>query len=233
MNSFDFQKFSIQQSKSVFRIGTDAVLLGALSSCNASNILEVGSGTGIITLMLAQRNPNVHITAIDLSQDAVNLSNINFKASPFHHRLQVFQQDFKTFQQGKFQQVISNPPYFEKNSSNKDILARQTIELNFHQLIQKSAEILEDEGILSVIIPAQFSKYFTKIAEYHRLFLKRNICIYGIKNGTLKRNILEFSKSISHPLITEKFIIEDSPRQYSKQYLNVTKDFHIFKKSKE
>lgn len=230
MQPFHFQRFSIYQNESVFRVGTDAVLLGALCNCGYTNILEVGTGTGIISLMIAQRNQEAHITAIDISQEAVNLATTNFKNSPFCNRLNVFQHDFRTFQQKNFQQIISNPPYFEENSSKKDIVARQTIELNFHQLIQKAAELLKEDGILSVIIPSQFSKYFIKNAKNHQLYLRKNINIYGIKNGTLKRNILEFSKKTLYPLIEEDFIIENAPRQYSEQYLYLTKDFHIFRK---
>lgn len=231
MKPFKFQQFDIKQSKSVFRVGTDAVLLGALANCTASEILEVGTGTGIVSLMMAQRNPNTCITAIDISQEAVLLAKENFETSPFHNRLQAKHMDFKDYPcEGKIQQIVSNPPYFEKNPSNKDIVARQNIKLNFHQLIGKSSEILSIQGVLSVIIPSYSSENFIEIAGNHQLFLKRTINIYGLENGILKRNILEFSKSTSSKPDESDFVIEQKPRQYSEQYLLATQDFHIFGK---
>ena len=95
MKPFRFQKFDIIQHENVFRVGTDGVLLGVLCKVeNAQRILEVGTGTGLISLMLAQRNANAEITALDLNEDAVNLAQENFKNSPFSKRLQVFHQDF-------------------------------------------------------------------------------------------------------------------------------------------
>ena len=97
MKPFRFQKFDIIQHENVFRVGTDGVLLGALCQVeNAQKILEVGTGTGLISLMLAQRKANAEITALDLNEDAVKLAQENFKNSPFSERLQVFHQDFKS-----------------------------------------------------------------------------------------------------------------------------------------
>lgn len=133
MKPFSFKQFNINQSEKVFRIGTDAVLLGALAGVfGKQNILEIGTGTGIISLMLAQRNSEANITAIDINPEAVGLARENFENTPFKERLKAFEKDFKTFgSSDKFDFVVSNPPYFDANSSTKDILARQRIELDF------------------------------------------------------------------------------------------------------
>ena len=231
MKPFRFQKFEILQHKNVFRVGTDGVLLGALCQVeNAQKILEVGTGTGLISLMLAQRNANAEITALDLNEDAVKLAQENFKNSPFSERLQVFHQDFKTFEsQKEYDFVVCNPPFFEENNSVKDILARQQVELTFRNLIEKASKILSSEGIFSVIIPSESAQEFENLAEDFDLYLVRKVNIFGIENGVLKRNVLEFSKKKS-ALETLDFTIEKSPRKYSDQYLELTKEFHVFGK---
>ena len=231
MKPFRFQKFEILQHKNVFRVGTDGVLLGALCKVeNAQKILEVGTGTGLISLMLAQRNANAEITALDLNEDAVKLAQENFKNSPFSERLQFFHQDFKTFEsQKEYDFVVCNPPFFEENNSVKDILARQQVELTFRNLIEKASKILSSEGIFSVIIPSESAQEFENLAEDFDLYLVRKVNIFGIENGVLKRNVLEFSKKKS-ALETLDFTIEKSPRKYSDQYLELTKEFHVFGK---
>lgn len=230
MKSFKFKQFEIQQSKNVFRVGTDGVLLGALANINsASKVLEVGTGTGLISLMLAQRNSYAEFLGIDINEEAVNLTRSNFENSPFQVRLKNSHQDFKNFESDEnFDLIVSNPPYFEESDSEKDKLARQTVELNFLQLISKSSKLLSENGILSVIIPSEVGSDFTKIANENQLFLIRQINIKGIENSKVKRLVLEFSLDEKKSEESE-FIIEKSPRQYSDQYLELTKEFHVFK----
>ncbi|MCI3938173.1 methyltransferase [Chryseobacterium aahli] len=230
MKPFKFKQFEIQQSADVFRVGTDGVLLGAFANIHfAKNVLEIGTGTGLISLMLAQRNLNANFLGIDINEEAVNLTKLNFKDSPFYLRLKNSLQDFKTFETDqKFDLIVSNPPYFEKNSSGKDILARQTVELNFQQLISQSSKLLSENGIFSVIIPFEVGVYFIEIAKENQLFLNRKINIYGIENSKIKRLVLEFSQ-IEKCLEESDFIIEKSPRKYSDQYLELTKEFHVYK----
>ncbi|MGK6343916.1 tRNA1(Val) (adenine(37)-N6)-methyltransferase [Chryseobacterium sp. DT-3] len=231
MKPFKFKYFEIQQSKDVFRVGTDGVLLGVLAHVkNASEVLEVGTGTGLISLMLAQRNNRASFFGLDINADAAMLTRTNFEHSPFHSRLKNIHQDLKTFEtEKKFDLIISNPPYFEESASDKDKIARQTVELNFHQLISASAKFLSDHGILSVIIPVEAESVFTEIAIENRLLLNRKVAIKGIENSKTKRLVLEFS--FKEKTVEESdFVIEKSPRQYSDQYLELTKEFHVFRK---
>jgi len=228
---FTFKQFEIQQLKNVFRVGTDGVLLGALANVSeASHILEIGTGTGLISLMLAQRNSQAEFLGIDINEEAVNLTEQNFENSPFHSRLKNIHQDFKYFEtEEKFDLIVSNPPYFESSNSEKDKIARQTVELNFRQLISKSSTLLTENGIFSVIIPIEAGNDFIKIAAENQLFLIKRINIKGIENSKTKRLILEFSKT-ENKLQESEFVIEKSPRQYSDQYLELTKEFHVFRK---
>ena len=231
MKPFRFQQFSIQQSKDVFRVGTDGVLLGAMCNVkNAKKILEIGTGTGLISLMLAQRNVSAKISAIDINENAVKLASENFRNSIFNENLKVELKDFKNFETNEnFDLVVCNPPFFEENASAKDVLARQQVELNFRNLVEKSTEIITKKGILSIILPSEAATDVKSLAEEFNLYLVREINIYGIEGGNLKRNILEFSLA-QKPLEILDFVIEKSPRKYSDQYLNLTKNFHVFGK---
>ncbi|KUJ57271.1 tRNA1(Val) (adenine(37)-N6)-methyltransferase [Chryseobacterium aquaticum] len=230
MKPFTFKQFEIQQSADVFRVGTDGVLLGALANVDlAGNVLEIGTGTGLVSLMLAQRNLEANFLGIDINEEAVNLTKINFENSPFKLRLKNIFQDFKTFEtQEKFDCIVSNPPYFETSDSVKDKIARQTVELNFHQLISRSSQLLSKIGVFSVVIPYEVGEGFIKIAKENQLFLNRKVNISGIENSKIKRLILEFSLYEKTPDEFD-FIIEKSPRKYSDQYLELTKEFHVFK----
>ena len=231
MKPFRFQQFSIQQSKDVFRVGTDGVLLGAMCNVkNAKKIFEIGTGTGLISLMLAQRNVSAKISAIDINENAVKLASENFRNSIFNENLKVELKDFKNFETNEnFDLVVCNPPFFEENASAKDVLARQQVELNFRNLVEKSTEIITKKGILSIILPSEAASDVKSLAEEFNLYLVREINIYGIEGGNLKRNILEFSLA-QKPLEISDFVIEKSPREYSDQYLNLTKNFHVFGK---
>ena len=228
---FQFKQFAIQQSKDVFRVGTDGVLLGAASSVErAQNILEVGTGTGLVSLMIAQRNVKAQIHAIDINEKAVALAAENFEHSPFRNRLSISLKDYKEFSTNeKYDLIISNPPYFEENQSNKDIIARQQTELSFELLIGKSKDLLTGNGLLSVIIPFEAGVIFIEICHRNQLFLKRRLQIYGILNSKPKRLLLEFGTE-QIETIQENLIIEKSPRQYSEQYLKLTEEFHVFNK---
>ena len=230
MKPFTFKQFKIEQSKDVFRVGTDGVLLGALADVeSASSVLEVGTGTGLISLMLAQRNLQAYFLGLDINEDAAALTRLNFENAPFHARLKNRHQDFKTFEtEDQFDLIVSNPPYFEESGSEKDKIARQTVELNFRQLITNAAQLLSENGIFSVIIPVEAGDVFISIGKENYLFLNRRIHIKGIENSKTKRLILEFS-SQEKEIDESDFIIEKSPRQYSDQYLELTKEFHFFK----
>lgn len=231
MKDFHFKKFSIQQSKSVFRVGTDAVLLGSLATVEEkNNILEIGCGTGIISMMLAQRNLKANILALDIDENAVELSDKIFKISPFSERLEVKLADFNQFKnEDLFDLIVCNPPYFEANPSEKDVLARQKVALNFDDLIKNASKYLSKKGIFSVIIPVEDFENFNQIAIENQLYLKNKIEIFGIEGGVLKRVILEFCKEKFNTEIIQ-FTIEKSPRSYSDEYLELTKDFHLFQK---
>ena len=231
MKPFHFKNFSLNQSAKVFRVGTDGVLLGASASVQtAENILEVGTGTGLIALMIAQRNPEARITALDINEEAVRLAGENFKNSAYQNRLNAIHCNFKDYgTREKFDLIVSNPPYFEENPSVKDVMARQQTELSFRDLIENASANLAPKGRLSVIIPFVSGDDFEEISREKQLFLSRKITVFGIRNSVPKRLILEFVLE-NGTLSESEIVIEKSPRNYSDQYLELTQDFHIFGK---
>jgi len=226
MEDFKFKQFIIQQNRRVFRVGTDGVLLGALASAsNAQSGLEVGSGTGVVSLMLVQRYPSLRVTALDISQEAAALSQQNFNHSPFSNRLKAVQTDFLDFKtHEKFDFIFSNPPYFNAKES-KDFTARQQVNLNFRQLIEGTRKLMAEDGIFSVILPQESATELVDFARKNDFNLVRKIDVFGIENGKVKRNVLEFSLH-HYPFIKEKFVIESRPRVYSEQYKKATSEFH-------
>lgn len=233
MKPFHFQQFSVQQHPEVFRVGTDGVLLGALAQIEetAASILEVGIGSGIVTLMLAQRYHKATFAAIDINPLAAGLAAGNFKASPWSNRLTATVADFKTFET-KFtvDHIVCNPPYFEVNDSRKDLWARQQLLLTFSDLIETSSKVLASSGKLSVIIPADSEKTFTDISKQYQLSKSRQVMIFGRRGSPPKRVVLEYIKNTNVQLSEEELVLENNPREYSEEYLELTKDFHIFKK---
>lgn len=230
MDYFRFQQFAIQQEPDVFRIGTDAVLLGALASVESkTTALEVGCGCGIISLMLAQRNPYLQIESIDINPKAVALSRKNYENSVFSRRLQAFESDYKSLESAKkFDLIISNPPYFEgKNQTSKHYIARHQIQLNYTDLILKTAEKLIPSGSFSCIIPYLDRTLFLEITLKNALFLNREVRIKGRENKAYNRVVLEFSFQKTIPTSSE-LILEKSHRVYSDAYLQLTQDFHVF-----
>lgn len=230
MKPFKFKNFSLLQHREVFKIGTDGVLLGAMSSVEgAERVLEIGTGTGLISLMVAQRNSDASITAIDIDPNPVELASENFQNSPFHQRMKSLQADFKSFEPlEKFDLIICNPPYFEQNPSVKHVLARQQTELDFRSLVSRAALLLSPSGIFSVIIPVEAGDDFEELGRENQLHLLKRINVSGILGSKAKRLVLEFGFT-EKPLVEENFTIEKSPRIYSDQYLELTKEFHIFK----
>ncbi|MEC5394887.1 tRNA1(Val) (adenine(37)-N6)-methyltransferase [Bergeyella sp. RCAD1439] len=231
MKPFRFQKFTIQQSPLVFRVGTDGVLLGALCEVSAANrILEVGTGTGLIALMCAQRRETAYVSALDIDEAAAALASLNFSASPFSSRMEVWCGDFRAYYpQDRFDLVVCNPPYFEANPSVKDRIARQRVMLDFEDLVRGAVRVLSAEGLLSVIIPSSMAEGFVSAALREGFFLIRKVNIYGNDSSEIRRVVLEFS-FVSKACEELDLIIEKGPRVYSDQYLELTRDFHVFGK---
>jgi tRNA1Val (adenine37-N6)-methyltransferase len=229
-NIFKFKKFDILQSNSVFKIGTDSVLLGCFADIHeATSILDIGTGTGILSLMCAQRNPNSQITAIDSEINAYSLALENFKNSPFSHMITCIHSDLNGFVNVfKFDYIICNPPYFKISEKlhRKHAIARQQVKLNYNLLIKKSELLLSENGKIGFIFPIDNEQEILEMSNCYKLFPKRIIYISGIKNGKIKRVFLELSRK-EKKITTENFVIEERSRIWSEEYKNLTSDFYL------
>ena len=155
---FQFKQFTIYQQHCAMKVGTDGTLLGAwaLASSGACRVLDIGTGTGLIALMMAQRYPEVMVTAIDIDAAAVGQAMENVMASPFAERINVYEADVQTFENMEmFDSIVCNPPFFEHSLTCPDAQrteARHTVSLNYHQLVDAVFRLLKDDGRFSVII---------------------------------------------------------------------------------
>ncbi len=228
---FHFKKFTVRHDRCAMKIGTDGVLLGAWSAvANRQRILDVGTGTGLIALMMAQRNPTARITALEIDPDASLQARENVSASPWADRVTVQQNDFKTYTtEKKFDLIVSNPPFFTHSLTGPDHkrnLARHTGELTYADLLQRSADLLEQTGELDIIFPAAEENSIKEQAMSLGLFPNRQLSICPTPGSAVKRVLLGLSFS-GKEYIPEEMIIETARHRYSEAYISLTKEFYL------
>lgn len=230
-NYFQFKQFKVVQEKSAMKVGIDGVLLGAWTCVkNTKKILDVGTGTGLIALMLAQRS-NANITAIDIEAQAAQEALYNKTASSWNDRINVENISFQSFvvkNQEKFDLVVSNPPFFSnaiKATGNERILARHNDSLPFPVLMSLSAEIINETGKISLIVPVNAFDELQQQAVKNNLYLLRKTEISPNENKAVNRLMLEWGKKES-PLKPDKLIIYEDGF-FSEAYRALTKDFYL------
>jgi tRNA1Val (adenine37-N6)-methyltransferase len=229
MSVFKFKEFSIIQEKSAMKVGTDGVLLGCWVSCEkANNILDIGCGTALITLMLAQRNLNSNVTGIEIDKITSKEAQLNISNSDWEDRIEINHASVQQFtSQLKFDLIVSNPPFFPQNKSQKirDI-ARHTNTLSFEDLLGNATKLLRKKGVFSLIIPKNSEEYFCKLAAVHKLYCNRVCYIKGNETSDVKRVMMEFS-FINSIAITEHLTIERSRHNYTTKYIQLCKNFYL------
>jgi tRNA1Val (adenine37-N6)-methyltransferase len=231
---FKFKQFEVQQNKCAMKIGTDAVLLGAWTSLEKQpfSILDIGSGTGILSLMLAQRSQAELMDAIEIDADAYEQCVDNFEASLWGDRLFCYHASLEEFTdeiEDQYDLIISNPPFYSedyKTEDSKRDLARFTDAMPFGHLIESASKLLSDQGVFSVIIPFKEETQFIKLASSFNLFPKRILHVKGNSTSEFKRSLVEFSFRESEIKI-DTLIIETKRHQYTEDYTNLTKDFYL------
>lgn len=197
---FQFQQFRVHQDRCAMKISTDAVLLGSMAQCPASKqILDIGTGTGVIALMLAQRFPEAQITALEIEAEAAAQAEENFKESPFAERLKLIPtalQDFST--DVSFDLIVSNPPYFPDHLKSSDVkrnLALHTDTLSFEALVHHASQLLTPSGQFWGILPPRQMGNFCNLAEEALLFPNSKIQIQDTASKPVHREIVSFSKT--------------------------------------
>lgn len=214
------------------KVGTDAVLLACLASTeNCKQILDIGCGSGIISLICGQ-NSNAEILGIDIDNDSIEQAKDNFKLSPWRERLQascISLQDFASSSTKHFDLIISNPPFFVdsmKSETEKRNLARHNDHLSFQDLIISSKSLLNAQGRIVIILPFTEGLEFIKIASENNLFLSKQISVFPKKSKEANRLVIEFSLN-SNTTTKLELIIREENNEYTKEYIELTKDFYL------
>ncbi|HEV8513696.1 MAG TPA: methyltransferase [Cyclobacteriaceae bacterium] len=229
---FQFKKFIIHHDRCSMKVGTDAVLLGSWTDVNVANqILDVGTGSGVIALMFAQRtNDKVHIDAIEIEKQDAAQAKENVSLSPWSTKVTVSETSFQNFQSTtKYDLVVSNPPYFINSllpPAPHRQRTRHTEQLTFEELITHSIRLLNSTGTLAVILPVQEGNDFKQLALKNGLHLKRQLAFYSRKEKPQERWLFEFGFELVKPK-EEKLILYETGNIKSNDYINLTKDFYL------
>jgi tRNA1Val (adenine37-N6)-methyltransferase len=232
-NYFQFKQFKIIQEKSAMKVGTDGVLLGAWVNINsAKTILDVGTGTGVIALMLAQRS-SAEITAIEIEKNSFDEACFNFRQSPWANRITAIYHSFQEYSSEhsqKFDLIISNPPFFENASKASELNrsnARHTDLLSYSELISGCLKLLADSGKLAIILPTEHSERFISLAETNGLYVSRLTKVRPKPGKPFHRYLLEFSK-VQTEIISDELTIElDVHNNFNIEYKKLTKEFYL------
>ena len=231
---FKFKQFHVNQNQCAMKIGTDGVLLGAWTPLinNPFNVLDIGAGTGILSLMLAQRSNAEQIDAIEIDEDAYEQCVENFEASPWGDKLFCFHAGLDEFvdePEDEYDLIISNPPFYTddyKSDNTSRDLARFEDALPFEELIEAAALLLSDNGIFSVIIPNKEEERFVTMCKELDLFPLKITRVKGTPTSEIKRSLLAFCRMEQTPLIDE-LVIEISRHNYTSEYIELTKNFYL------
>ena len=231
-NYFNFKQFTIYQDKSAFKVGTDGVLLGAYTDVTGVNrILDIGSGTGLISIMLAQRC-EAEITAIEPDDESYIQTCENVSRCDWHERIKVEHTDLQNLNQvqGKFDLIVTNPPFFSDSLKSPDLrksFARHTDSLTSDGILEGVSKLLEDEGRLQLILPYVEGNVFIAEANKYGLYCNNILKIKPLPSSEIRRLILTFSKNQIKP--AESFLtIEHGRRhEFTEEYKNLTKEFYL------
>jgi len=234
MKPFRFKEFTIHQDQCAMKVGTDGVLLGAWASLDKQpeSILDIGAGTGLIALQLAQRSYAETIDAIELDDAAYEQCVANFEASPWGDRLFCYHAGFDEFvdeMDHKYDLIVSNPPFYAEDVASGNPFrdkARQSNSLPFDELVQGVSKFLTEDGIFAVIIPFKEEKGFVGLAEHVGMFPNRITRVKGNPDTDFKRSLMEFSFHQNEPII-DTLIIEEGRHQYTKEYVELTQAFYL------
>lgn len=218
---FQFKQFTIEQEMCAMKVGTDGVLLGAWAR-GGQHVLDVGTGTGVIALMMAQRYSKAYVVAIDIDERAVLQARLNVSQSPFSGRVDVVQQALQEHQ-GEYDAIVSNPPFFIDSLAAPDQqrnMARHTETLSYGELIQAAHRLLTDDGELSVVVPFDYRRRMEDEAVFVGFFPSRVCGVKTTERKPVRRYLLAFRK---HPCQCEEEMLTIGDDRYQQ----LTQDFYL------
>lgn len=237
MGVFRFKRFEVRNERSAMKVNTDGVLLGAAVTLSGSEkrVLDVGTGTGTIALMLAQRlsdmGANARITGIDIDAPSAEEAGENFAASPWATILDARNVPLQQYDGGPFDLIVSNPPYFDDSLQAPDArrnISRHSVEgesLSYRELVAFAAESLGPDGRLAMILPADVEKTLRRTAVSFGLYPSRILRVRTKVTKLPSRIIVEFGRAIATP--AEELLTIHEKERYSEEYLSMTNTFYI------
>lgn len=233
-NPFRFKKFHVYQDKCAMKVGTDGVLLGAWTPVdgNPGSILDIGAGTGLIALMMAQRTHADLIDAIEIEADAYEQCVENFEASPWADRLFCYHaglDEMMSEMEDPYELIVSNPPFHTEtvgSGTEARDRARQNSALPFEELLTGTETLLAQNGVFCTIIPYRSEGEFIGIAERFGLYPFRITRVKGTPRSAYKRSLMAFSRRKLN-LIADELLIELERHVYSDAYILLCQDFYL------
>lgn len=235
MTKFSFKQFSLEQDRCAMKIGTDGVLLGAWTSIenNPFSILDIGTGTGVIALMLAQRSQAEQIDALEIDEEAYEQSVDNFENSPWSDRLFCFHAGLDEFieePEDEYDLIVSNPPFYSedyKTETDQRDKARFQDAMPFEDLIEAADLLLSENGILSIIIPFKEEANFLALAKESELYPMKITRVKGTPTTEVKRSLMAFTRNEISDFPIDELIIETARHVYTPEYIELTKEFYL------
>lgn len=235
-DGFTFKQFFVAHDRCAMKVGTDGVLLGAWAPvANVRRMLDIGCGSGLIALMLAQRTPaHVTIDAVELESSAAQQAHENVQASPWADRITVHHQDILSWSEQRakrYSLIVSNPPFFVPgmvSSSVERDTARSTVTLDHAGLLRCAAQLIEEEGIFCVILPTEAGETLTQLAQSEGWHLRFRYDVSPYAQCSPNRILLGFSPTAGETL-QERLAIRDEDKSYSADWLSLVKDFYLFR----
>jgi tRNA1Val (adenine37-N6)-methyltransferase len=234
-NIFRFKQFSINQENCAMRINTDSIILGAWTNFNeAKKILDIGTGTGILALMAAQNNNTALIEAIEIEENAYHQAKQNVKNSLWKNRISVIHNDINIFStrcKCQYDLIITNPPYFTNaltNHKKEKTIARHTTKLNYQDIIKTTNKLLDTNGTLNIILPAENAEEFIYLSVLSKLYVIRKLHIRSFSNQNPIRICLSLSHQSNNQTLTEIITIYNQDKSYTKEYIALTEAFYLF-----
>lgn len=228
---FRFKRFTVHHGHCAMKVGTDGVLLGAWGCVEGKRILDIGTGSGIIALMAAQRNPEAMVFSIDIDEQAVFQAKENFAGSPFHDRIECVLQDVASFcPDACFDAVLCNPPFFTEDTMPDHTgraLARNNKSMPFPVLIEKVAAFLNDRGKFSVVIPISHMQEFVGLCLSAGLYLERRCLVHTKASKPPKRALLTFIKDRNTTSTESELCLTNPDGSRSQAYKELTDAFYL------
>ena len=232
---FKFKQFAVNQDRCAMKIGTDAVLLGAWCPIdnNPKSILDVGAGTGILALMLAQRTNADQIDALEIDEEAYEQCVENFENSPWADKLFCYHaalDEFVDDPEDEYDLIISNPPFYSEDFKTADEqrdLARFQDAMPFEDLIEAADLLLSENGTFAVVIPYKEEERFIDLCAEYELYAVKATRVKGSHKTPIVRSLLAFKRFELSVLTADELVVEINRHEYTDDYINLTQDFYL------